>query len=194
LTFEVALRSTLRQDPDVILVGEIRDVETAQIAFHAGLTGHLVLSTGHATEAVTALVRLSELGVDRGVVRSTLVGVAAQRLVRRNCVHCLEPDSPPPHLVERMSLPPGAGERFRRSRGCPECDFSGTRGRAPLFEILELNGELSGLLGKGREGDLRDAARATGFRSLATQAGECVLSGDISVEEAYRTCHLGERQ
>jgi len=194
LTFRTALRATLRQDPDVILVGEIRDPETAQIAFHAGLTGHLVLSTVHATEAVATLVRLAELGVDPSVIASTLIGVVAQRLIRRNCRHCLETGDPADYLLGRMGIPPAARSRLKASRGCAACAFSGTSGRMPLFEILEPDGEVRRYIAAGREAQLRRAAMESGLVPIMSRARECVLAGDMSLEEAYRTCYFGEGQ
>ena len=158
LTFHSALRSTLRQDPDVILVGEIRDRETAQIAFNAALTGHLVLSTLHATDGVSALRRLRELGVDRHLVSSALVGVLAQRLIRTNCPNCLQPDYPETFYLERLGIPPSEAGQLRWSSGCLECRFSGIRSRRPLLEILEVDGSLRALVAVGSEESLRTGA------------------------------------
>lgn len=171
LTFRSALRATLRQDPDVILVGEIRDSETAGIAFDAGLTGHLVLSTLHATGTAATLVRLAELGVDQGVVASSLLGVVAQRLARLNCPECRVPDHPPEYCLERMSL--GGSERsaLRRSEGCAACGYSGTVGRRAFLEVLETN-------------------RPEGA-SLSSQARQAVLAGEVSAEDAYHTFDFG---
>ena len=192
LTFHSALRSTLRQDPDVILVGEIRDRETAQIAFNAALTGHLVLSTLHATDGVSALRRLRELGVDRHLVSSALVGVLAQRLIRTNCPNCLRPDYPEAFYLERLGIPPPEAGRLRRSYGCQDCRFSGIRTRRPLLEILELDRSLRALVAAGSEQGLRTEARRSGFVPLIDQAVEMALDGTVSVEEAYRTCYFGD--
>src|SRR4029077_15234 len=115
LTFAKALRSILRQDPDVILVGEIRDAETAQTAFHAAMTGHLVLSTVHATDAISALLRVRELGLDRSVVASTLIGIVGQRLVRQNCAVCAEAETPRPIYLERLEIPAANPSSLHRS-------------------------------------------------------------------------------
>jgi len=194
LTFQAALRATLRQDPDVILVGEIRDPETARIAFHAGLTGHLVLSTVHATEAVATIVRLAELGVDRGVIASTMIGAVAQRLLRRNCPHCVEPDDPPEYCVERMGIPAAARSSLKRSRGCLHCALSGTSGRRPLFEILEPSASVRTSVVAGRDAELRQVAVDCGFVPVASQARDSVLRGEVALEEAYRTCYFGDFQ
>src|SRR5215467_13329159 len=129
LTFAKALRSILRQDPDVILVGEIRDAETAQTAFHAAMTGHLVLSTVHATDAVSALLRVRELGLDRSLVATALIGIIGQRLVRENCLVCAEPENPPSIYLERLQIPAEHFGGLKRSAGCTECNFTGTKGR-----------------------------------------------------------------
>jgi type IV pilus assembly protein PilB len=171
LTFRSALRATLRQDPDVILVGEIRDPETARIAFDAGLTGHLVLSTLHATGTAATLVRLAELGIDQGVVASALLGVVAQRLVRLNCPRCRVPDQPPEYCMERMSL--GESERLslKRSEGCAACGYSGTHGRRAFLEVQETN--------------------RTAGAPLASQARQAVLAGEVRAEDAYHTFDFG---
>src|SRR5678816_4070645 len=130
LTFARALRAILRQDPDVILVGEIRDAETAKTAVHASMTGHLVLSTLHATDTVSAIFRLAELGIERSVAASVLLGVIAQRLVRLNCTACLECETPPPLYMDTLGIPHSESNRFRKSLGSADCGFTGTRGRA----------------------------------------------------------------
>src|SRR5262249_37337126 len=127
LTFAKALRAILRQDPDVILVGEIRDSDTAVTAFHAALTGHLVMSTLHATDAISALLRLSELGVDKSVLASALIGVVAQRLVRLNCRACAEPDFPRPIYLQHLSIDETRQAQLRLSKGCDQCKSTGSR-------------------------------------------------------------------
>ena len=191
LTFPKALRSILRQDPDVILVGEIRDADTANTAFHAAMTGHLVLSTLHATDCISALLRLSELGVDRSVTASALIGVIAQRLVRMNCKSCAEPDSPLPIYLQRLGIEESRRDRLRESKGCPHCRFSGSRGRTGLYELLELHGRLRSTMVSGTEFDIRSAARDAGLVTITRQAVDLALAGDVSVRDAYRTCYFG---
>jgi type IV pilus assembly protein PilB len=191
LTFAKALRSILRQDPDVILVGEIRDADTAQTAFHAAMTGHLVLSTLHATDSISALLRLSELGVERSVLSSALLGVIAQRLVRLNCTKCAEPDFPLPGYLERLSITASQQPSCRISPGCPECNSSGSRGRLGLFELLEVRGELRDRIAADSGPEIRKAVRASGMKSMTLQAVDLVLAGQVSVREAYRTCYFG---
>jgi type IV pilus assembly protein PilB len=192
LTFASALRATLRQDPDVILVGEIRDVETARIAFDAALTGHLVLSTLHATNAISVLLRLTELGLDPHVVSTALIGAVAQRLIRKNCPACLRPDSPPQFYLDRLRIAPSEHAGLGRSEGCHDCDFTGISGRIPFFEILELNGRTRHHLVHGSEDALRKEASKSGFRTILDQVLEKVRVGEVSADEAYRTCYFGE--
>jgi type II secretory ATPase GspE/PulE/Tfp pilus assembly ATPase PilB-like protein len=191
LTFSRALRSILRQDPDVILVGEIRDSDTAVTAFHAAMTGHLVMSTLHATDAISALLRLSELGVDRTVLASALIGVVAQRLVRLNCSSCAEPDFPRPIYLQHLSIPEDRQSQLRHSKGCAHCKKSGSRGRIGLYEVMEVNSRLRGTILTGSEFEIREAAQGTGLVSMTRQAVELALAGEMSVREAYRTCCFG---
>jgi type II secretory ATPase GspE/PulE/Tfp pilus assembly ATPase PilB-like protein len=191
LTFSKALRSILRQDPDVILVGEIRDSDTARTAFHAAMTGHLVMSTLHATDAISALLRLAELGVDRTVLSSALIGVVAQRLVRLNCADCAEPDFPRPIYLQHLSIPESRQSLLRQSKGCAHCKSSGSRGRVGLYELMEVHGALRNTILSGSECEIRDVARQAGLTPMTQQAVTLALAGELSVREAYRTCYLG---
>jgi type II secretory ATPase GspE/PulE/Tfp pilus assembly ATPase PilB-like protein len=191
LTFAKALRAILRQDPDVILVGEIRDSDTAVTAFHAAMTGHLVMSTLHATDAISALLRLSELGVDKTVLASALIGVVAQRLVRLNCVACAEPDYPRPIYLQQLCIEESLQHQLRLSKGCRQCSSTGSRGRLGVYELMEIGPRLRNTILNGSEFDIRDAARAAGFVSMARQAVDLVLAGEVSVREAYRTSYVG---
>ena len=191
LTFAKALRAILRQDPDVILVGEIRDSDTAVTAFHAAMTGHLVMSTLHATDSISAVLRLCELGVDRTVLASALVGVVAQRLVRLNCAACAEPDYPRPIYLQQLSIDENRVNQLRHSPGCAECGSTGSRSRLGIYELMEINSGLRNTILQGSELEIRQAARDAGYVSMARQAVDLVLSGDLSVREAYRTCYVG---
>src|SRR5215813_4976110 len=177
LTFSRALRSILRQDPDVILVGEIRDSDTAITAFHAAMTGHLVLSTLHATDAISAVLRLSELGVDRSVLASALIGVVAQRLVRLNCRACAEPDFPRPIYLQQLSIDETRQAQLRLSKGCDQCKSTGSRGRVGVYELMEIHSRLRNKIMTGTELDIRQAAREDGFVSMAQQAVDLILAG-----------------
>jgi type II secretory ATPase GspE/PulE/Tfp pilus assembly ATPase PilB-like protein len=191
LTFSRALRSILRQDPDVILVGEIRDSDTAVTAFHAAMTGHLVLSTLHTTDAISAVLRLTELGVDRSVLASALIGVVGQRLVRLNCLACAEPDFPRPIYLQHLSIPDNRQSTLRQSKGCNLCRSSGSRGRLGLYELLEVTSRLRHTILTGSEFEIREATREAGLISMTDQAIELAMSGELSIREAYRTCYFG---
>jgi len=191
LTFARALRSILRQDPDVILVGEIRDADTALTAFHAAMTGHLVLSTLHATDAISALLRLAELGVGRSVLASALIGIVGQRLARLNCPACAEPDFPRPIYLQHLSIDESCQSQLRQSKGCSQCKSSGSRGRIGLYELMEVNGRLRSTILSGTEFEIREAAERAGLLSMTRQAVALALAGELSVREAYRTCYFG---
>src|SRR5205823_3768554 len=183
--------SILRQDPDVILVGEIRDSDTALTAFHAAMTGHLVMSTLHATDAISALLRLEEIGVDRTVLASALIGVVAQRLVRLNCAACAEPDFPRPIYLQHLSIEESRQSQLRQSNGCAQCKSSGSRGRLGLYELMEVNGRLRATILTGSEFEIREAAQECRLTSMTRQAVDLALAGELSVREAYRTCYFG---
>lgn len=186
LTFARVLRAILRQDPDVILVGEIRDAETAKTAVHASMTGHLVLSTLHANDSIAALSRLAELGIEKTVAASVILGVVAQRLVRLNCPSCVETDSPRPLYLDSLGIPRSEAGRFRQSVGCSECGFSGSLGRTGMFELLEMTDAIRDLCAEGNESRIRRAAMDAGMISLRHQAASLALAGAISINEAYR--------
>jgi type II secretory ATPase GspE/PulE/Tfp pilus assembly ATPase PilB-like protein len=193
LTFSKALRAILRQDPDVILVGEIRDSDTALTAFHAAMTGHLVMSTLHAADTTSALLRLTELGVGREVLTSALIGIIAQRLARLNCTDCVEPDFPRPIYLKQLSIREDQQSVLRQSKGCARCGFSGTRGRVGLYELMETTPQVQSAILTESEIDIRNAARQAGLISLTSQAVSLALSGELSVHEAYRVCNFQGR-
>jgi general secretion pathway protein E len=177
LTFASGLRHILRQDPDVILVGEIRDQETAEIAMHAALTGHLVLSTLHTNDAASAITRLLEMGIEDYLVSSTVLAVLAQRLVRIICRQC---------RVAEAALPGDASAGYR-GRGCVECNGSGYRGRVGIYELLLLKDELrTALLGKADANRLREKAVQQGMRTLYQDGWDKVASGVTTREELLR--------
>ncbi|MER1967081.1 type II secretion system ATPase GspE [Castellaniella sp. GW247-6E4] len=173
LSFASALRAILRQDPDVIMVGEIRDLETAEIAVQASLTGHLVLATLHTNDAVSAVTRLIDMGVEPFLLASTLRGVLAQRLVRKLCEHCKTPQAD-----DTAAWNPG---------GCAACGHTGYRGRTGVHELFVLDDALRGLIHSGGgEQALRDAARSEGMRSLYEDAQRWVAQAVTSLEEIMR--------
>ncbi len=189
LTFARVLRSTLRQDPDVILVGEIRDMETAQIALRAAITGHMVLSTLHTRDAASAPLRLIDMGVPHYMVAYALQGVIAQRLIRLNCESCSEPYQPEPREAEwlREVLGADAAAGAVAGRGCQRCHSTGFSGRTGLYELLEIDAELAALIGEGNPGKFVGAAQAKmQGRSLRDEAAKLVAAGRTSVAEAMR--------
>jgi general secretion pathway protein E/type IV pilus assembly protein PilB len=184
LTFARGLRSILRHDPDVVLIGEIRDQETAQIAVQASLTGHLVFSTLHTNDAPGAVTRLVDMGVEPYLVASSLEAVLAQRLVRVLCKHCKEPDNSPTSqaLKEQIGLPPNA--TIYRSVGCRECRNTGFYGRHAIFEWMDTDNEIRQLVLKSASTDqIRDAAHRAGMRTLAEDGWRLVRMGITTVEE-----------
>jgi type IV pilus assembly protein PilB len=191
LTFATALRSILRADPDVVMVGEIRDGETAKISIEAALTGHFVLSTMHTNDAPSAITRLTEMGVEPFVTGSALSAVLAQRLARRLCAHCCETYTPSAEELAhaRISLDSAAagGATLYRKRGCPRCAHTGYRGRVGIFQLLRMNDELESLAAKkaSRE-ELERAATAYGMRTLWDDGLEKVATGLTSLEELAR--------
>jgi len=182
LTFATALRSFLRQDPDVILVGEIRDEETAKIAAQAAMTGHLVFSTLHTNDAVSTVERLVNMGVPPYLVGSTLLASISQRLVRQLCTKCSVPETDF-NLIRRVPADLRGGS-FRTHAGCDACKRTGFRGRLPIFEMLRVTPRVRPLIEyKASMTDLLDAARADGFRSLFHNGAEAAAAGRTSLDE-----------
>jgi general secretion pathway protein E len=189
LTFARGLRSILRHDPDKIMVGEIRDAETAQIAVQSALTGHLVLSTVHANNVYDVIGRFLQLGVDGYSLVSALNGVLAQRLVRVNCPHCTRPAPPSAQLLEDSGLAPeqAANYQFAAGAGCGHCRGSGYKGRKAIAELLVLNDELRELIiNRAPLRQIKQAARAAGARNLRESALEWVARGETTLEEINR--------
>ena len=189
LTFARALRSFLRQDPDIVMVGEMRDLETAQIAVQASLTGHLVLSTLHTNDASGAVTRLLDLGVEPFLLASTLEGVLAQRLLRRICPDCKKPAAPTANALRQLDLTPAhlADRSCSVGQGCPACHHTGYRGRLGIFEYLPLNDALRELIVAGASLlQLREKAIALGMTTLRDAGVEAMLSGETTFEEVIR--------
>ena len=192
MTFASGLRSILRQDPDIVSVGEIRDVETAQIAMRAAVTGHLVLSTLHTGDAVSTLDRLMDMGVEPYMLSTALRGVISQRLVRRICPHCKQEYTPKPEELEELGIDPrtAVGVKFYHGVGCPDCFNSGYRGRTVVAECLIIDRAIAEAIRSGapRE-ELMKAVYASGFQPVQQNARELVLKGISTVEEVFRTIH-----
>ncbi|HHJ64606.1 MAG TPA: type II/IV secretion system protein [Aquifex aeolicus] len=183
LTFATGLRSILRQDPDIIMVGEIRDSETADIAVHAALTGHLVLSTLHTNDAPSAVTRLSDMGIEPFLIASSLEGVIAQRLVRRICEACKEAYTPSEEELRELGLESYEGP-FYRGQGCDHCLGTGYRGRVGIFEVLELDEDLRSLITRTQDAqEIRRAAVRRGFRTMLEDGIEKVKRGVTTSSE-----------
>lgn len=185
LTFATGLRFLLRQDPNIIMVGEIRDKETAQIAVEAAVTGHLVLATIHANNAAGAVVRLLNLGIEPYLLVSALKFASAQRLARANCPHCKEEYSPSVDLLKRLGAPTSI--KFFRSLGCDKCGGIGQKGRKGIHEVLVVSKEIKDIIMKSPTDDLiNEVARRDGMVTLRKSALEQAYNGVISIEEALR--------
>ncbi len=187
LDFAAALRSILRQDPDVVMVGEIRDGETARIAVQAALTGHLVVSTLHTNSAPATVTRLMDMGIEPYLIAATLNGVVAQRLVRRLCGACAQATPATPQERLRLGIAAETPLSLKRARGCPACNGTGYRGRMVASEIMTLDGELRGLIAdRADEQTLTARARAAGMTTLADSARARVLDGETTLDEVGR--------
>ncbi|HEX9611946.1 MAG TPA: ATPase, T2SS/T4P/T4SS family, partial [Gemmatimonadales bacterium] len=191
VTFAAALRSVLRQDPDVVMVGEMRDHETASVAVRAALTGHLVFSSLHTNDAVSAIARLMDLQVEDYLVASTLEGVLAQRLVRVNCATCAARYRPDPQAVALLAAKPTGAVTLQRGRGCGECRETGFRGRTGIFELLRFDEELKELVTRHpTRGEIQRAATARGMHTMRQDGWVKVQAGITTVEEVLRvTAH-----
>ncbi|MGH6918516.1 MAG: GspE/PulE family protein, partial [Geminicoccaceae bacterium] len=185
LSFAHVLRSMLRHDPDVIMIGEIRDLETAQIAIQAALTGHLVLSTLHTNNAASTLTRLLDMGVEDYLLPSTLNGIVAQRLVRRLCAHCREAYTPLPELLAQLGLE--GPQQFWRPKGCAACAQTGYSGRISINEILIMTDLIRRqILQHAESNELQRAAIAAGMWPMLQDGIAKVAAGITSVEEVMR--------
>ena len=191
LDFANLLRSILRQDPDVIMIGEIRDLETAQIAVQASLTGHLVLSTLHTNSAAATVTRLRDMGLEDYLITAVIKGVLAQRLVRRLCPHCKHPVEAPPEMIERFGLDRRTTARpimLHHAVGCPQCRGTGYRGRQAIAELLIPNDEIERLIfARADHGAIERAAVAGGMHSMFDAGIDAALEGITTVEEVVRS-------
>ena len=197
LTFPFALRSILRQDPDVIMVGEMRDRETANIAIEASLTGHLVLTTLHTNTAVAAVVRLKNLGIPSYLIASSLNGVVAQRLVRKICEHCKQPYTLTPEEISKMRIRGREAECIPsyKGSGCTHCNRTGYRGRMGVFEVLMMDGAIRELIAKeATEQALSKAAMEGGMKSLLEDGMDKVKQGLTSIEELLRVVYIQDEE
>jgi type IV pilus assembly protein PilB len=194
LDFARCLRAILRQDPDIVLIGEIRDKETVEIAIKASLTGHLVLSTFHTNDAPSAISRLLYMGIERYLLASALNLVIAQRLVRRICVHCKEPVKLDKKVIERLGVNSKQAKEseFCHGKGCPACGGTGYLGRLPIFEFMPVDNDISeGIIASHTESQIRDSARQKGFGGLFESGVSKVLQGLTTAEEVIRIAFTG---
>lgn len=197
LNFARALRSILRQDPDVIMIGEIRDLETAEIAVQSALTGHLVLSTLHTNDALSAFTRLVDMGIDPFLAATPVIAVQAQRLVRRLCEHCSTPISPPAtyaadaeYWVKHAQVSDNCAH-WKQAQGCPQCQGTGYRGRVGIYELVEVSEQLRELvLRRASLSEMREQARQEGFRDLFLDGLIKARQGITTVEEVLRVTSL----
>lgn len=186
MSFARALRTILRQDPDVVMIGEIRDLETAQIAVQASLTGHLVFATLHTNDAVSAVTRLVDMGVEPFLLASSLIGVVAQRLVRRLCLECRKPFAADAAQLRALGLAPTDGTLYS-AQGCAACNRSGYRGRTGIYELLTVDDDLRRLIhDRASEQTLRAHVLSRGMRSLRDDGMRWARQGVISLEEVVR--------
>jgi general secretion pathway protein E len=189
LTFASGLRSIVRQDPDVILVGEIRDTETAEIAIQSALTGHLVFSTLHTNDSPGAITRLRDMGIEPFLIASSVNAILAQRLVRIICANCKEEYTPAPEMLERIGL---GGEEYQdqkvfRGRGCAKCHSTGYKGRQGIFELLHMTQDMKALILKTSDAnEIRRRAIENGMVTLQQDGAQKVLQGVTTIEEVYR--------
>ena len=187
LTFASALRSILRQDPDIIMIGEIRDQETASIAVQASITGHLVVSTLHTNSAASTITRLADMGIEPYLIADSTIGVIAQRLVRRLCPECKRKKKADAEELELLQMEPDADVTVYEPCGCPRCDGTGFKGRIGVYEIMEVSQSLKSIISKGGTAeDIKNKALEEGMSTLRMSATKYVLEGITSVQEMMR--------
>lgn len=194
LDFANGIRSLMRQDPDIILVGEVRDEDTATMAFRAAMTGHQVFTTLHTNSAVGSIARLRDIGIKAGIMAGNIIGVIAQRLVRKLCVQCKQVYDP--SKLERQLLRLGVGSEappVYKSKGCSKCDHTGYKGRLALMELLRFDRELDEVVARdGTSRELHTVAMTNGFNTLADDGVRRVLEGVTSMDEVSRVLDLTE--
>ena len=187
LTFASALRSILRQDPDIIMIGEIRDQETAGIAVQASITGHLVVSTLHTNSSASTITRLADMGVEPYLIADSVVGVIAQRLVRRLCPNCKKPHIITEEEAEILGVKTKEQVQIYEPCGCPQCDNMGYKGRIGVYEIMEMTQDLKTIISKNGSAEaIKEQAIKNGMHTLRMSASEYVLSGITSFNEMMK--------
>jgi general secretion pathway protein E len=185
LTFAAGLRSILRQDPDIIMVGEIRDSETADIALRSALTGHLLLSTLHTNDATSSVSRLMDMGIENFLISSTLLGVLAQRLTRKLCPHCKAKINLSSQIIGDVDLP--TDQHYYKAVGCKECDFTGYKGRQAIGELFIIDDNVKMMMKDGfNDYQIREAMKKKGMKTISDRLKELLIAGETSYEEALR--------
>jgi len=185
LTFAAGLRSILRQDPDIIMVGEIRDSETADIALRSALTGHLLLSTLHTNDATSSLSRLMDMGIENFLISSTLLGVLAQRLARKLCTECKAVTRLSPVITQELHIP--SNRPYFKAVGCKHCDFTGYKGRQAIGELFVIDDKVKEMMKDGfNDHQVREAMKSVGMKTIADKLRDMLLEGTTSYEEAVR--------
>ncbi|OGN64009.1 MAG: hypothetical protein A3E80_00490 [Chlamydiae bacterium RIFCSPHIGHO2_12_FULL_49_9] len=190
LDFAKGLRHILRQDPDIIMIGEIRDRPTAEIAIQASLTGHLVLSTLHTNDAPSALTRLADMGIEPYLLASSILGIVAQRLMRQICPHCKTSYTPSAEELAELGLKKEGG-KFFRGTGCEQCFHSGYKGRHGIYELMPVTSQIKSQVLRSQDGEeLRKVALAQEMKSLFDQGVELVISGITTSAELLRVTRM----
>ena len=193
VTFASALRSILRQDPDIIMVGEIRDKETAEISIQASLTGHLVLSTIHTNDAISSVTRLVDMGIEPFLVSTSVIGLVGQRLVRKVCLNCAKEYTPETELLERIGYDENSVVKFVRGEGCQECHYTGYSGRIGIYEVLKIDSTIRELINKNASIDaIREYAMANDFRTMYQSGLALAKTGITTLEEIMRVTVISE--
>ncbi|WOE68939.1 GspE/PulE family protein [Hydrogenimonas thermophila] len=191
LTFANTLRSILRQDPDIIMIGEIRDHETLRIAIQAALTGHLVLSTLHTNDAISAITRMADMGIEPYLISGSLIAIEAQRLVRKICPHCKQPVEIPEHAIEELHQYLPEKYQFYKGKGCKECHSTGYIGREMISEVLRVDDTLSSLIAKeASKAEILEVASKNGYVSMIQDGINKVLNGTTTIDEVLRVARL----
>ncbi|MEK9130432.1 MAG: GspE/PulE family protein [Patescibacteria group bacterium] len=187
LTFVKGLKFLLRQDPDIIMVGEIRDIETAEMAVHTAITGHLVLSTIHTNDTASALIRLIDMKVEPFLISSSVLMIVAQELIRKNCPKCVEEYQPSKEIIETLELENQKEIKFKKGRKCVHCNFTGYKGQVGIFEILVIDDEIKSLiLARASAREIQKVAREKGMISLRQHGIEKIIEGITTPEEVLR--------
>ena len=191
LTFASALKSILRQDPDIIMIGEVRDQETLRIAVEASLTGHLVLSTLHTNDAVSAITRILDMGIESYLISGALVAIQAQRLIRKVCPHCKAKETPSEQVIEDFEKFLPAKYQFYKAKGCDKCMHTGYAGREMVSEVLVIDDELSSMIAKGATKEqMLEYALNNNFVTMFEDAAIRAASGKTTIEEVYRVAKV----